>query len=77
MTSDFMLRLRPEPQVEDGVHAARSTIETLLLALRERGEAALHESSCQRRLSEQSVAQAGGIIERLDRLRPRYPAMDR
>ena len=38
MTSDFMLRLRPE-----GVHAARSTIETLLLALRERSEAALHE----------------------------------
>ena len=41
----------------------------------ERAEAALHESSCQRRLSELSVAQVGGIIERLDRLRPRFPAI--
>ena len=55
--------------------AAPTTVEALLLSLCSRGAAALAEPNCQRRLSELSPTQVREVIERLDRLRPRYPAI--
>jgi hypothetical protein len=56
--------------------AAASTVEALMLALRERGAAALAEPDCQRRLADMSTAQVRDILARLMALRPAYPAID-
>jgi hypothetical protein len=53
-----------------------STVEALMLSLRERGAAALREPNTLRRLSELSTAQVREVIARLIKLRPRYPAID-
>jgi hypothetical protein len=51
---------------------APTTVEALMFSLRERVEAALAEPNCQCRLSELSSAQVREVIQRLDRLRPKY-----
>jgi hypothetical protein len=56
--------------------AAASTVEALMLALRERGAAALAEPDCQRRLADTSTAQVREILARLMALRPVYPVID-
>ena len=43
--------------------------------LRTYGLAAIAETNCQRRLADLSNAQLWKVIERLDRLRPQYPAI--
>jgi hypothetical protein len=50
--------------------------KALMLALRERGVAALAEPDCQRRLADTSTAQVREILARLMALRPAYPAID-
>jgi hypothetical protein len=55
--------------------AAWFTVEALMYSMRERGERALAEPDCLRRLSELSVAQLRQVIRRLDRLRDKYPAV--
>lgn len=55
--------------------AAWSTVEAVMYSLRERGERALDESDCRRRLSELSPDQLRDVIVRLDRLRTEYPAV--
>jgi hypothetical protein len=55
--------------------AASTTVEAVMYSLRERGQAAISEPDCQRRLAELSPAQLRDVIERLDRLRPKYPAI--
>ena len=56
--------------------AAASTVEALMLALRERGAAALAEPECQKRLANISTAQMRDVLARLMALRPSYPAID-
>ena len=56
--------------------AAESTVEALMLALRERGAAALAEPECQKRLANISTAQMRDVLARLMALRPSYPAID-
>jgi hypothetical protein len=53
--------------------AAASTIEALMLGLRERGVAALKEAPVQQRLNALSPEQLHDVIARLIRLRPQYP----
>jgi len=53
----------------------RSTVEALMYELRTYGIAAIAGPSCQRRLSELSPDRVREVIERLDRLRPKYPAI--
>jgi hypothetical protein len=65
--------------------AAGSTVEALMLSLRESGEAALAEPRCRQRLADLSTAQVREVIARLMRLRAnqqeifppdrRYPAI--
>jgi hypothetical protein len=55
--------------------AAPTTVEALMYSLRERGEAALKEPDCQRRLSELIPDQIIEVHERLDHLRSKYPAI--
>ena len=55
--------------------AARATVEAVMYELRTRGVAALSAPNCQRRLSELSAVQVRNVIERLDDLRPKYPAI--
>ena len=55
--------------------AASSTVEALMLSLRGRGTAALVEESTLRRLSELSPRQVREVIDRLQKLRDRYPAI--
>lgn len=55
--------------------AAPTTVEALMYSLRQRGAAALFEPDCQRRVSELSREQVKEVIERLDRLRPKYSAI--
>jgi hypothetical protein len=55
--------------------APRATLEALMYSLRERGERALTEPDCQRRLSELSPVQLREVIVRLDRMRAEYPAV--
>jgi hypothetical protein len=59
----------------DGMMAAPTTVEAVMHSLRERGEAAMAEPACQRRLAELSAGQVRDVIERLGRLRPKYPAI--
>ena len=61
------------PPEYDG--AASSTVEALMLSLRERGAGALAEANTRRRLGNLSPAQVREVIERLDRLRQKYPAI--
>jgi hypothetical protein len=56
--------------------AAASTVEALVLALRERAAADLAEPECQRRLANLSTAQMRDILARLMALRSNYPAID-
>jgi hypothetical protein len=56
--------------------AAASTVEALMLALRERGAAALAEPEYQKRLADMSTAQMRDVLARLMALRPSYPAID-
>ena len=56
--------------------AKPSTVEAAMYSLRERGAVALTEPDCQRRLSELSPKQVREVIERLIKLRPRYPKID-
>jgi hypothetical protein len=60
----------PPPQYD---HAAESTVDALMLSLRERGAAALSERACRDRLADLSSNQIHDIIARLIALRPRYP----
>jgi hypothetical protein len=55
--------------------AAWSTVEALIYELRTYGLAATAGPKCQRRLADLSDAQIREVIERLDRLRPKYPAI--
>jgi hypothetical protein len=55
--------------------AAPSTFEALMFSLRERGAAVLKEPDCLRRLGECLPTQVRQVIERLDRLRPKYTAI--
>lgn len=55
--------------------AAPSTIEAVMYELRTYGLAAIAGTNCQRRLADLSNAQLREVIERLDRLRPQYPAI--
>jgi hypothetical protein len=55
--------------------AAPTTVEAVMYSLRERGEAAMTEPDCRRRLSDLSPVQVQNVIERLHRLRPKYPAI--
>lgn len=57
--------------------APRSTVEALMLSLRERGYAALDETGTQRRVCDLSPDQIADCIERIDNLRDRYPDADR
>jgi hypothetical protein len=50
--------------------AAASTVEALMLGLRERGTAALKETPVQRRLEALSESQLHEVCERLQRLKP-------
>jgi hypothetical protein len=55
--------------------AAPTTLEAAMYSLRERGERALAEPNCQRRLSEMSPAQIDEIITRLTKMRRNYPGI--
>lgn len=55
--------------------ATEVTVEALMYSLRSRGAAALTEPDTQRRLSELSPDQLKEVIERLERLRPKYSAI--
>ena len=55
--------------------AAPTTVEAVMYSLRERGQPATTEPDCERRLSELSAAQMCDVIERLDLLRPKSPAI--
>ena len=61
------------PPEFDGAPA--STVEALMLSLRERGVAALAEDNTLRRLSELSPRQVREVTDRLQKLRSRYPAI--
>ena len=55
-------------------NAAYSTIEALMYSLRSRGERALTESDCQRRLSELNEDQLREVAVRLQKLMPEIAA---
>jgi hypothetical protein len=55
--------------------AAASTVEALMYELRTHGLAALAGPNCRRRFSELSQLQLVEVIERLMKLRPKYPAI--
>jgi hypothetical protein len=55
--------------------AAPTTVEALMYELRTDGIKALATPNCQRRLCDLSTAQVREVIERLMKLRPRYPAI--
>ena len=55
--------------------AAPTTVEAVMYELRTYGLAAIAGANCQRRLADLSNAQVREIIQRLDRLRPQYPAI--
>jgi hypothetical protein len=55
--------------------ATKFTVEALMYSLRERGDRALAEPDCQRRLSELSSDQLVEVISRLMKLRSKYPAI--
>ena len=55
--------------------AAPTTVEALMYELRTDGIKALATPNCQRRLCDLSTAQVREVIERLTRLRVRYPAI--
>lgn len=67
-------QFKPAKTAANAEHAAGTTVEALMLSLRERGEAALLKPDCLRRLADLSTAQVRGVIGRLMGLRPRYPA---
>lgn len=56
--------------------AAECTIEALMLALRERGTAALAKPDTRRRLADLSSAQVREVLARLMALRSSYPAIN-
>jgi hypothetical protein len=62
-------------RVRDQYGAAASTIEAIMYALRERGEAGLAESNTGNRLDQCSPEQRQEIIVRLNNLRGRYPTI--
>jgi hypothetical protein len=64
----------PSPPAYD--QAAASIVDALMYSLRERGAAALLESTCRARLAELSSDQIRDVIKRLTALRPRYPKID-
>jgi hypothetical protein len=53
--------------------AAQSTVEALMYELREHGVDQLKNANTQRRFAEFSGRQLREVIERLIKLRPRYP----
>ena len=55
--------------------AAETTVEALMLSLRERGVAALTEPATQLRLSQLSRSQVDEVVVRLNRLRGKFPAI--
>jgi len=55
--------------------AAPTTVQALMYELRTDGVKALGRPNCQRRLGDLSTIQVREIIERLTRLRARYPAI--
>jgi hypothetical protein len=57
------------------IGAPRATIEAVMFGLRERGVAALAGRNFQDRLAELKPDQVRECIVRLDRLRPKYPAI--
>ena len=61
---------RAEPR-----RAAPTTVEALMYELRTDGVRALGRANCQRRLCDLSTIQAREVIERLTRLRARYPTI--
>jgi hypothetical protein len=59
----------------EGYGAAPTTVEALMYELRTDGVRALARPNCQRRLGDLSTIQVREVIERLTRLRARYPAI--
>lgn len=55
--------------------AAPTTVEAVMYELRTKGTVALKAPNCQRRLSDLSPTQVRTVIERLEGLRPKYPAI--
>jgi hypothetical protein len=55
--------------------AASSTVKAVMYELRTYGLAAIAGPNCQRRLADLSDTQLRQVIERLDCLRPQYPAI--
>jgi hypothetical protein len=55
--------------------AASATVEALMHELRTLGLAALAGRNCKARLADVSDSQLRQVIERLERLRPAYPAI--
>lgn len=53
--------------------AAESTVEALMYELREDGMAAFEQPNCRRRFADLSRDQLIEVIDRLIRLRPKYP----
>lgn|SRR5262245_14560764 len=61
---------------EAALRTAGSTVEALMLGLRERGVAALAEPETRRRLATLSSAQVREVLARLMAMRPSYPAIN-
>jgi hypothetical protein len=59
----------------EGYGAAPTTVEALMYELRTDGVRALGRPNCQLRLGDLSTMQVREVIERLTRLRARYPAI--
>jgi hypothetical protein len=55
--------------------AAKSAVEAVMYELRTYGLAALAGPNCQRRVGDLSPDQVCEVVERLDRLRPKYRAI--
>jgi hypothetical protein len=72
LQADYEAALRKR-QVQYG--APQATVEAVMYELRTYGLAAIAGPNCQRRLANLSNAQLREVIERLDRLRPQYPAI--
>jgi|RhiMetdeSRZDD1v2_1073273.scaffolds.fasta_scaffold1438122_2 hypothetical protein len=65
----------PMRRQREGYGAAPTTVEALMYELRTHGVMALAKPNCQRRLADLSTIQIREVIERLTRMRVRYPAI--
>ena len=60
----------------DRYGAAEATVEAVMAQLRENGLTALLDLNCQERLANLSPRQIAEVIERLGKLRDRYPLIN-